>query len=206
MNEENKAVDAFVNEMPSLKDISAVFLYGSLARGDYSKRHSDIDLLVLSRSKKVPALLKDKMELIASRVNAEYKVRLHPEYQGNAIGEQDKSLLRKMLEEGRLVYSSGMFLLGADSFGLKAFYLFEFHVGLRLMQVKLSQILHGRKSWYYYKGKKIVKSYPGLIDDKGIINMGNGRILVSREKRKDIERIFGNLGIEYAIKKIVYSV
>ena len=33
MNEENKAVDAFVNEMPSIKDVSAVFLYGSLARG-----------------------------------------------------------------------------------------------------------------------------------------------------------------------------
>ncbi|HII15899.1 MAG TPA: nucleotidyltransferase domain-containing protein [Nanoarchaeota archaeon] len=206
MNEENKAVDSFVNEMPPLKDISAVFLYGSLARGDYSKRHSDIDLLVLSHRRKVPILLKDKVEKIASRINAEYKVRLHPEYQGIYAANEDKSLLRKMLEEGRLLYSRGIFLLGADSLGLRAFYLFEFHVGLRLMQVKLSQILHGRKSWYYYKGKKIVKSYPGLIDDKEIISLGNGRILVSREKRKDIERIFGNLGIEYAIKKIVYSV
>ncbi|MFH1065429.1 MAG: nucleotidyltransferase domain-containing protein [Nanoarchaeota archaeon] len=206
MNEENRAVDVFVNEMPLLKDIFAVFLYGSLARGDYSKRHSDIDLLVLSCNRKVPALLRNKVEMIASRLNAEYKVRLHPEYQGIFAANEDKSLLRKMLEEGKLVYSSGMLAFGNEALGLKAFYLFEFHVGLRLMQVKLSQILHGRKSWYYYNGKKIVKSYPGLIDDEDIINMGNGRILVSREKREDIERIFGNLGIEYAIKKIVYSV
>ncbi|MBU2637385.1 MAG: nucleotidyltransferase domain-containing protein [Nanoarchaeota archaeon] len=205
MNGENKAVDAFVNEMPAFKDISAVFLYGSLARGDYSKRHSDIDLLVLASKKKMPFLLKQKIEMITSRLNAEYKVRLHPEYQGLVMGKQDKSLMRKMMEEGKLVYSSGLLALGNEALGLRAFYLFEFHVGLRLMQVRLSQILHGRKSWYYYGGKKVVKSYPGLIDGKDIINMGNGRILVSRQKRKDIERIFGNLGIEYAIKKIVYS-
>lgn len=184
MNEENKAVDAFVNEMPSIKDVSAVFLYGSLARGDYSKRHSDIDLLVLSGSRKVPALLKDRVEKIASRINAEYKLRLHPEYQGAAIGEQDKSLVRKMMEEGQLVYSSGIFMLGHESLGLKAYYLFEFHVGLRLMQIKLSQILHGRKSWYFYKGKKVVKSYPGLIDDKEIISMGNGAYCKQGEEKR----------------------
>jgi predicted nucleotidyltransferase len=206
MNNEEMAVNAFVNEMPSVKDVSAVFLYGSFARGDYSKRHSDIDLLVLSSSRKVPAQLKDRVEKIASRINVEYNLRLHPEYQGAVISGQDKSLVRKMMEEGQLVYSSGMLMLGHELLGLKAYYLLEFHVGLRLMQIKLSQILHGRKSWYFYKGKKVVKSYPGLIDDKDIISMGNGRILVSRDKRKDIERIFGNLGIEYAIKKIVYAV
>jgi len=206
MSNEEEAVNAFVNEMPFFKDISAVFLYGSFARGDYSNRHSDIDLLILSCKRKVPALLKEKVERAASRINAEYKVRLHPEYQGLLIGKQDRTLMRKIMEEGELLYSSGMLLLGADSFGLKAFYLFEFHVGLRLMQVRLSQILHGRKSWYYHNGRKVVKSYPGLIDDKDVISIGNGRILVSREKRKSIERIFDNFGIEYKIKKIVYSV
>ncbi|MDD4877554.1 MAG: nucleotidyltransferase domain-containing protein [Candidatus Nanoarchaeia archaeon] len=206
MNNEEMAINAFVNEMPSVKDVASVFLYGSFARGDYSKRHSDIDVVVFSRAKKVPALLKNKVEKIASKLNAEHKVRIHPEYQGMQAADEDKSLLRKLLEEGKLVYSSGMLAFGNKELGLRAFYLLEFHVGIRLMQIKVSQILHGRKSWYFYKGKKVIKSYPGLIDDKDIISMGNGRILVSRDKKKDIERIFGNLGVEYEIKKIVYSV
>ncbi|MFH1637349.1 MAG: nucleotidyltransferase domain-containing protein [Candidatus Woesearchaeota archaeon] len=200
------AVDKFVKEMPNFKDVIIVFLYGSLARKEYSKRHSDIDLLIVVNKKKVPSSLIDKIEDLVSRINAKLRVRIQPEFQAISISKEDGSLLRKMLEEGEVVYASGMFVLGNGQLGLKAYYIFTFNVKDRVKQTRLSQILHGRKSWYYKGKEKVVKTYPGIIDETEIIGVGKGGVMVSREKREYVEQMLKAFGAEYRIKKIVYAV
>ncbi len=206
MKEAEDALNEFVQELPKIKEVIAVFLYGSLVRGEYSKRHSDIDLLMVINKKKIPSRLMDKIEMIVSQLNAKHKVRIHPEYQGLTIKEEDKSLLRKMFEEGKVIYSSGMLVFGNKQLGLKAYYIYTFRAKKRLNQIKLSQALHGRKSWYYKSKKKVVKHYPGIIDDKDIIEFGRGSLIVSLERKKHIEMLFEELGVDYKIKKIVYGV
>jgi len=206
MIEANKAVDEFVEEMPDFKEVIAVFLYGSLARKEYSRRHSDIDLLIAINKKKISSALSDRIEKRISAINAKYKVRIHAEYQPLNIIEEDRSLLRKIIEEGKLIYSSGIFVLGKEQLGLKAYYVFTFSAKERSKQTRLSQILHGRKSWYYKGKNKIVKSYPGIIDEKSVIELGKGCIMVSADKRVHIEQMLDRMGINYKMKKIIYGV
>ena len=48
------------NVFPKIKEILVVFVYGSVARGDHSQRHSDLDLFVILKRKKVTEKIKSK--------------------------------------------------------------------------------------------------------------------------------------------------
>jgi len=182
--------------------INAVFVYGSVAREDYSERHSDLDLLIFldKRNKN----LEGGISKLLMGVGIKYNVRVHIEYLSKDIKEEDKSLIKKILEEGKLLYSDGLLIISNKKIGLNPYYLCVYKIKDRNKQVKLSQILHGRKSWYYKGKEKIVKEYKGIIDNEKIIEAGRGALLISLDKKKDINLLFENLDIKYNIKKLVF--
>ena len=47
---------------PKIKEILIVILYGSVARGDFSRRHSDLDLLIVLNQKKTRSRVEDKIK------------------------------------------------------------------------------------------------------------------------------------------------
>lgn len=131
------------------------------------------------------------------------------------------------MDEGKLIYSKGFVTFDKYKIGLKAYMLYKYFNPNKNNRARFSQILHGFKSSYYkhfntinYKslinissGKtkqkprkiKVTKEYKGIIDNKDIIEIGKGAIMVSNEKEKYIKRLFDDFGIEYEFEKMVYS-
>lgn len=191
-----------VNIFPRLKEILVVFVYGSVAREDYSLRHSDLDLFIILKKKKITEKDKERLDKLIIPSGYADGVKIHSEYQGREISEEDKTLVRKMIEEGKIIYSSGIFTFDFRQIGLKQFIIYEYSVGKG--KTMFSKILHGRKSWYYKGKKKVVKEYKGIMDGEKIIGLGKGVLMVAKEKEKDLKRVLRNFGVEYKFKKIVY--
>ncbi len=189
---------------PVIKEIQVVYLFGSVARGDYSLRHSDLDVLILlscKRSKNV----EEKIQNVLIPVGLENGVKIQIEFVGKDITSEDHSLLKKIIEEGRVLYARGTVVFDSKQLGLRQFIIYSYSLKKSTQKSYFSKVLHGRKSWYYNKEKKIVKEYPGIIDNNTIFDLGRGALLVAKEKQKDVLRVFKNFGVEYEIKRIVYG-
>jgi len=195
----DSAIEDIKAAFSEFNEVLAVILYGSVARGDFSRRHSDLDLFVIV--KKVDNKIKKRIEGRISSICLKHAVRAHLEFQNEIITDEDQSMLRKMIEEGKVIYSSGILIFDNKQLGLKQFIVYSFSTKNSLF----SKALHGKKAWYFNKGKKIVKEYPGIIDNSAIISAGKGGLLVSKVRQADIEGMFERFKVEHKIKKIVYA-
>ncbi|MBS3122944.1 nucleotidyltransferase domain-containing protein [Candidatus Woesearchaeota archaeon] len=225
MNKFNIALGKLYTIFEDYKEIIAVYLYGSVARGDFSLRHSDLDLFIILNQKKS---LKKSAEIISNiitNIGFQHGVRVQIEFQGLNVNDVDKSLLRKVMIEGRLIYSSGFVTFDKYKIGLKAFSIYKYFNPNKNQRARFSQILHGYKSFYYktidniksiksmgnpktqqkLKKERITKEYKGIIDNKDIIEIGKGAIMVSNEKEKYIKKLFDDFEIEYKFEKMIYS-
>lgn len=187
------------------KEVLIVVLYGSVARGDFSRRHSDLDLLVVISKKKIDEALKKKIDAKISSICFKHSVRAHLELQSAEIREEDRTLLEKIIEEGKVIYSSGAWFFNNRAIGLKQYVLYSFSTKNSKKGTLFSKTLHGKKAWYYSGKKRIVKVYAGIADKENIILIGRGGLLVNKEKQSDIENAFKRFGIGYKIIKIVYA-
>ncbi len=186
------------------KEIKVVYLYGSVARGDYSLRHSDLDLLVIlscSLNKKI----EENIRKLFIPVGLQNGVKIQIEFIWEKITEEDHSLLRKVIEEGKVLYAKATVVFDHLQLGLRQFIVYSYSLKKSAQKSYFSKVLHGRKSWYYDNGKKVVKEYPGIIDNATIFELGRGALLVAKERQKDMLRVFEQFGIVYEIKRIVYG-
>ena len=189
----NKIEEALVEirKLRKIKEVFAVILYGSVARGDYSIRHSDIDILVILSEAKA----QKKVDRIINKLNLKYRVRIHPEYQNKEIAQEGHTLLWKMLEEGQLLFSKGFWFMNQKDLGLNAFRLYRCDTSSldKVNRVMMSRALHGRKG------------FKGVIDNVSIIDSGRGGLLVRKDKWKDIEMLFNRFKVKYKVEKTVYG-
>ncbi len=195
------ALKEAVSAFSEFKDVLAVILYGSVARGDYSVRHSDLDLFVVVKSEGVKKKISDKI----TKICLKHAIRAHLEFQGLKVKDEDRTLLEKMIEEGKVIYSSGVFVFDGKQIGLKQYILYSFSSKDSKLKTLFSKALHGKKSWYYKKGKKIVKEYSGIIDNDSVVSVGKGGLLVVRDRKEDIEGMFSNFDVKFKVVKIVYG-
>ncbi|MBI5880504.1 nucleotidyltransferase domain-containing protein [archaeon] len=198
-------IQKLLRVFPGIKDVLVVYLYGSVARKDYSLRHSDLDLFIVVKSASVSRGLRERIDGLIIPVGLGNGVRIHTEYQGTQVRKQDQTLLRKMVEEGKVMYSSGVFTFSHGQLGLGQFLIYTYSSKEAGEKTMLSKILHGRKSSYGKGPKKVVKEYAGIVDGKSIISLGRGVLMVAKQKQRDIERLFTRLGAGYKLERIVYS-
>lgn len=199
------AIEALVPEFEKIEEVLVVYVYGSVARGDSSLRHSDLDLLVVVNSAKAGERLKKMIDRTIIPIGAKLGVKVHPEYQGINVRHEDRTLLAKMIEEGRIIFSRGVFSLDNQQLGLKAYLVYEFSSKESASKTMFSKVLHGRKSWYLKNGKKIEKDYKGIADNDGIISLGRGALLVRKDRQNDLEQTFRRFGVSFTLKKMVYG-
>ncbi|MBI5002953.1 nucleotidyltransferase domain-containing protein [Candidatus Woesearchaeota archaeon] len=191
------------------KEIEVVYLYGSVSRGDYSLRHSDLDLLLIlscTSNKKIEEKIKNALISLGLKNG----VKIQIEFIGKNITEEDHSLLRKVIEEGKVLYAKGTVVFDHLQLGLRQFIVYSYSLKKSTQKSYFSKVLHGRKSWYYEKRKngkreKIVKEYAGIIDNNTIFELGRGALLVAKERQKDMLHVFEQFGVVYEIKRIVYG-
>jgi len=185
------AVEDIEKELKKIKSIFAVILYGSVSRGDYSVRHSDIDILIILETNKE----KDIIKKIIGRLNIKHRVKIHPEFQISAVSREDETLLCKMFEEGKVLFSRGFWFMDKDKLGLKPFrlYIFDTKNTNKVNRVILSRALHGRIG------------YKGIINDASVIYSGKSGLLVRDDMWVDIESLFKRLDIKFRIERILYG-
>lgn len=205
MNKFDEAISALKGEFSKEKDILVVYLYGSVARGDFSERHSDMDLFIVLNKNTAPERAKERINNKIMPIGLGYGVKIHPEYQGIKIKEEDKSLIEKMIEEGRIIYSAGIFNLSYQQIGLKQYIIYSYSLKDSKNKTLFSKALHGRKSWYYKGKEKIVKEYKGIADKESIILLGKGNLMTAKDRQKDMENLFKRFNIIYHIERVVYG-
>lgn len=191
MNKVEESLLELKKKLFAYKEIFAVILYGSVARGDYSIRHSDIDIFVLIENGKS----KDKINKTIDKLSLKYRARFHPEYQTLDIKEEDHTLLWKMFEEGKVLFSRGIFFIDKKKLGLDAIRLYRFDTSSidKVKRVMFSRALHGRKN------------QTGLIDGILVIDSGQGGLLVKKNMFKEVEQMFDRFKIKYKVTKTVYG-
>lgn len=205
-NKYSKTISRLVAEVfPNFKEILVVFLYGSVSRGDFSLRHSDLDLFIILKSKLGSETIKEKLDQIILSVGHMEGVKIHPEYQGIIIQREDRTLVQKMIQEGKIIYSTGIFTFDYQQVGLQQYLIYDFSLKNAINPTMFSKVLHGRKSWYWKGKEKVIKEYKGIIDGEDFIELGKGVMMVMKSREKDLKHIFEQFKVEYALKKIVYA-
>ena len=168
-----------------LKDVKGI-VFGSFAKFKANK-DSDLDLFIVLKKKKIEERLKEKLDNLIIPVGLREGVKIHPEYQGIEIQYEDRTLVQKMIQEGKIIYSTGVFTFDYQQIGLQQYIIYDFWLKNALNPTMFSKVLHGRKSWYWKRKEKIIKEYPGMIDGKEIIELGRGVIMVHKSKEKDLK-------------------
>jgi predicted nucleotidyltransferase len=204
-NKFDKTIGEMLKAFPLMKEILAVYLYGSVARGDYSPRHSDLDLLVIMDKTSVPEKTRYALNKALIPIGLRNGVKVHAEYQGTKIRAEDQTIMKKMIEEGKVIYSAGSFSFSYGQLGLGQYIIYHFSAKEPSGKAMLSKALHGHSSWYYNKGKKVVKEYKGILDGNNMVSLGKGVIMVSKKVQKDVETVFDRFGADYRIIRIVYA-
>ncbi len=190
---------------PEIRQVLMVFLFGSVARGDFSLRHSDLDLFVILKKKVITEEIKEKLDKIILPVGDREGVKIQTEYQGLTILHEDRTLIRKMIEEGKIIYSTGVFTFDYQQVGLQQYAIYSFSLKNALNPTMFSKVLHGRKSWYRKGKERVIREYIGIIDGKEVIELGRGAIMVLKSREKDLKHIFEQFKTEYKLIKIVYA-
>lgn len=197
----NGIVSEFVRELVSLKcrDLLAIYLYGSAARGDFSSRHSDIDFYVLCKN--VTKAFERRVDMIALGLGKTYGIRVEPTVVPlNHIGKESQSFHRKVFVEGKCLYSQGLWCIDGKTFGLKPSILYSYSLKNLPFRTKarICRTLHG----YVYKYKNKQKSVPGLF--KSCNTIAPTVFLAQATSEKEFDEFFKFNNVDFK-KQYVWS-
>lgn len=181
-------------EFLKIKEISAIVLFGSWARGDYSLRHSDVDLMIfLDRITPDPKIEENIRKQIINRSLGE-EINIHPLFQYRKIEEEDKSLMLTIGREGKVIFSRDTLVISRNLLGLKEYFLIKFeNAGTKAVSKnRLQRFLYG----YKIKGKK----YQGIVDEEKVFSAGKGAIILPQELLQKVLLLSKEMGIK-AVQK-----
>lgn len=192
-------LDLLKKELPKIKEINAVVLFGSFARGDYSLRHSDIDLMIFVDKVEKDAVLEEQTQKKIISLSVNRQLSPHVIFQYKKIEEEDKSLLVTVAREGKVLFARKTIVFTYDQVGLASYSLIHFDTtGCKAVSKnKLQRFLYG----YVVKGKH----YLGLIDEQKILSAGKGAIMVPEEKYQKVLHFAHEIGVKTIIKGRFYK-
>ncbi|TKJ16966.1 hypothetical protein CEE44_00315 [Candidatus Woesearchaeota archaeon B3_Woes] len=204
MNKFEKAINDVRQKYLHHDKILKIILYGSVARGDYSLRHSDLDLFIVVDQIKPQKTFTKKLEDELERIGIKYGVKIHPEFQGRKTTVEDHTLLQKLLLEGKIIVDNyTRILFNLDALGLKPYYIYEYNAYKSKKRTLFSKLLHGKKVKYKKKGKDVLVEYKGIIDKKNIYVLGRNVLMVKASFNDDMIQIFNNFDVKYNLKETV---
>lgn len=174
-----READTFLNrlakEAPHFKEINAVILFGSMARGDYSVRHSDVDVMFLLDLVVKSAIIEEKIrkKVIGLSVGAGIDVQVVFQYR--KVEGEDRSLMLTIAREGKVLFARKSIVISQNILGLREYYLLKFDVAEvnQVVKNKVQRFLYG----YSLEGRK----YKGIVDEEKVFSAGRGAILVAGE-------------------------
>lgn len=185
---------------PSLKKypINKIILFGSVARGDYTKK-SDIDIFIdLTNPDKIN-LLSREIEKIKTNFFGSERIKKWNQLNiannfniiiGKLKEKKWDDLRRSMLSHAMLIWARFFDIEKKD---LKPYALIKWSIGVKNTNKRVSA---ARKLYgYKQKGKK----YKGLLEEINAKLIGKGIALVPTEHINRFRELFNNLKIKYNI-------
>ena len=181
---DKKLINSFVEKLlrvapPSL---SAVILFGSLARGNFHKA-SDIDILLVYNEENPRKHLQEVAKVI-SELKPHREIR--PVFTN--LKDLDPSLLREVLKEGVVLF--GKLILTPDNIGLRPYKVFSYDLSSSSSTVKtrVARLIYGYVSEKKV-GEKIKRyEYKGLINRKDCFVLGRGVIALPLEDAEGFKK------------------
>ncbi|MBI4981042.1 nucleotidyltransferase domain-containing protein [Candidatus Woesearchaeota archaeon] len=182
------------NELSKIKAVNALVLFGSFARGDYSFRHSDMDVMIFLDKIEKDGKLEEELRKKVIQLNLGKKISVHTVFQYRKIEEEDKSLMLTIGREGRIIFARKSLVISNNLMGLKEYHLIRFDAANinPVNKNKLQRFLYG----YKIKGNR----YSGIIDDEKVISAGKGAILIPHELVQKVLLFSQQIGIK-AVQK-----
>lgn len=123
-----------VDELKNYDIINTIVLFGSYARGDYSVRHSDIDLYILINGIKNNNFERELWRKL-NKISTQIQIHLNFEY--NELLKEGSLLRYNILKEGKILYEKNKTLFLKKDFDLEEIY---------LIQMDLSNLKANQKS------------------------------------------------------------
>lgn len=159
------------------KDIIALFLFGSRAIGG-EKKTSDYDFFVVLDKNTKDSLREDELSQLVFE-KTKNKAIVHLTFQYLYVLDEDKSLLLKISQEGKLIFSKALLLGSYEQAGLQRFFLCTWQIdenrfltnkekGIKTSKQIINRIFNGYSQKYTYKSEKKVSKFKGLADNSGI--------------------------------------
>lgn len=179
-------IDKFLNRVveyfKSRKEVLCVVLFGSYARGDYSPRHSDIDLyLIIDKNK---GSLEYELELHEMIHKLAPKISVHLNFEYREMEEDMKKLRYNVFREGKVLFEKKKMYFTMKDLGLEEFLLLR----LDLSALQSNEKYNFKKSILTKYKKEVFFYSMGVVVIKKSF-WGNFEAIA---KRKDIK--IKNLG------------
>jgi len=180
-------------ELSKIKDVKAVILYGSLARGEFTSR-SDIDLFILTTDNKTRKEVLDKVIELESEIgrNIQPTIRTVAELQ-----KTDTGLLQNIFQEGKILYlREPSDIPSALLLQQKPYLIYSFQIS------SLTQKDKARFNRQLYEQTRKGYRYKGLLQEIGGQKLSSGCVMISYEQRERIERLFKKFRVKFDQLKV----
>lgn len=175
-----------VSRLSTIKDLKAIILYGSFARGDYGPR-SDIDLMLITTKKETMEELQD--EIIALELERSIQPVIRTEKE---LAETDTGLLQNLFLEGKLLFLREPLDINVSALlHLKPFLIYTFDLG------NLDQKTKAKFNRAFYPRMRENYHYPGVLTELKGEKLASSCVMVPFSKKNAIEKFFKSQKVKF---------
>ncbi|MEM2661222.1 MAG: nucleotidyltransferase domain-containing protein [Nitrososphaeria archaeon] len=179
-----------VETISSIKEVLAIILFGSIARGDYDE-YSDYDILVIFKDKE--SMWKNWDELFKRVGRLNLLVHCIPKSLEEFL-KSEPTFLNEIFRNGKLLYIKYPFQAYMKPLDLKPY---------KLITYNMSGLRQEDKMKFYYKlyGKNS-SSNIGLVKKVGGIKVSEGCLLIPENSFEIIKEILNKFNVKFNIIEI----
>lgn len=179
-----------VETISSIKEVLAIILFGSIARGDYDE-YSDYDILVIFKDKE--SMWKNWDELFKRVGRLNLLVHCIPKSLEEFL-KSEPTFLNEIFRNGKLLYIKYPFQAYMKPLDLKPY---------KLITYNMSGLRQENKMKFYYKlyGKNS-SSNIGLVKKVGGIKVSEGCLLIPENSFEIIKEILNKFNVKFNIIEI----
>lgn len=183
-------VEKIRRRVGSLKGVSSVIAFGSVARGEADER-SDLDLAVVLEDAKLQEVVSKKI----LELEAEHDVNIEVVFLSRRLNEVNRQLLETILREGEVI-AGKMPDVSLRKLGFEPYTIIKYDLrGLgKAKKDRINRLLFGKRSEKSYGGKRYVSEKKGIVRELRGLRIGIASLLFPERNSWKVEKLLRNEG------------